>query len=76
MTGGGLPPPPPPPPPTAKASTALKINRKPKTGGGAPKAAPAKVTPPNPQSNLVDQLKRGVSLRKTEGVCLLNSILF
>jgi chromosome segregation ATPase len=68
MVGGGPPPPPPPPPPMAKASFgALKINRKPKTGGGAPKAAPAKVAPPGPQSNIVDQLKRGVSLRKTEG---------
>lgn len=51
-----------------KASTGLKIARKPKTGGGAAKAAPAKVAPPNPQTNVVDQLKRGVSLRKTEGV--------
>jgi hypothetical protein len=72
MVGGGPPPPPPPPPPMAKASSgALKINRKPKTGGGAPKAAPAKVAPPGPQSNIVDQLKRGVSLRKTEGVSLM-----
>lgn len=70
-TGGGPPPPPPPPPPMAKASTGLKITRKPKTGGGAPKAAPAKVAPPSPQANIVDQLKRGVSLRKTEGVSVV-----
>jgi len=64
MGGMGGPPPPPPPPPSMKQIDPSKINivkKKDSTDTNIPNAKPK---PINPQSNVIDEIRKGVQLRK------------
>jgi len=65
---GGAPPPPPPPPPPGSGSTKLKINRTNQTQKLQEVQEERQVqSQPSPQNDLIEMLKKGVKLRKTEG---------